>query len=404
MRARDEFYRVMADDLTNYGRESVLYQYLAEEQEKKAAGDGKKDRGESRGYQLWIRYYRRQLKAGEISPEDYLRLLLEVLLKKTQFARICGKLGEKYDGKRVVGYTSEDPEPLLQGMLEIVLGKRESAKKGDYMRDIRRAYDMLVGEESARINMLERLNREGFFEPPYGKLMKMTDAVLDVAVAYNIKEFFFDTAVEKQADYAVVKRPGASEAKEGGSRAERVDKSLKLIESYCEKRGKSLFGTGDRKDPGDIECEKLYRGLLEEGNEEVFVPLTIDRATGCGIYLIGKTYFEGSDTEESEDCCAYGVLYFDDDYGEGIKTGYHISNRFGEFQNYNEARFDGDWSYEKMRQDAEAAFQELNGAMPDGVPQIFRRYFEGEREETEALREEVREQTERQERELREKN
>ena len=41
----------------------------------------------------------------------------------------------------------------------------------------------------------------------------------------------------------------------------------------------SLFGMGSGKEPGDMECDRLYRSLLERGNEEVFVPLVIDQQT-----------------------------------------------------------------------------------------------------------------------------
>lgn len=58
-----------------------------------------------------------------------------------------------------------------------------------------------------------------------------------------------------------------------------------------------------------------------------------------------------------------------------------------------------------MRQEAEEAFKESNGAMPTGTPEIFRRYFlEAEDQETEEIREEIRRQTAEQERKLRREN
>ncbi len=89
MRARDEFYRALADDLTLYGNKSVLYEYLEAEQEKRAAG-GEKNPEKARSYQLRVRYYRKQLKEGAISPESYLKELFEVLVQKPQFAKSSG--------------------------------------------------------------------------------------------------------------------------------------------------------------------------------------------------------------------------------------------------------------------------------------------------------------------------
>lgn len=409
MRARDEFYRVLADDLTLYGNRSVLYEYLETEQEKRAAG-GEKNLEKARSYQLRIRYYRRQLKEGAISPENYLKELLEVLIQKPQFAKSPGKRNLKRDGERIVGYISEDPEPLIRELLRPVLAGAGSEERDGYMQEIRQVYGILDGRKgSAYKRMQAQLKGEGVLEPPYEKLMIVTDAVLDVALAYDIKEFFFDTAVEKQRDYTVVKRQKEAGEKAGGGRAERTDKSLKLMESYCLKRGKSLFGEGVGKESGDMECDRLYRSLRERENEEVFVPLVIDPQTGCSICLIGRAYFEEGDTPGSvwhrdlKESCAYGVLFFDNDFGEDIKTGYHISNSFGEFPNYNAARFEGEWCYEQMRQEAGEVFRESNGAMPAGIPEIFRRYFlEDTDREEEEIRREIRVQTEEQERMLRE--
>ena len=409
MRARDEFYRVLADDLTLYGNRSVLYEYLEAEQEKRAAG-GEKNPEKARSYQLRIRYYRRQLKEGAISPENYLKELLEVLIQKPQFAKSPGKRNQSRDGERILGYISEDPEPLIRELLRPVLAGPGAEERDGYMQEIRQVYGILDSRKGpAYKKMQAQLEDEGVLEPPYEKLMIVTDAVLDVALAYDIKEFFFDTAVEKQREYTVVKRQKEAGEKTGGGRAERTDKSLKLMESYCLKRGKSLFGEGAGKEPGDIECDRLYRSLRERENEEVFVPLVIDPQTGCSICLIGRAYFEEGDTpgsvrhRDQKESCAYGVLFFDNDFGEDIKTGYHISNRFGEFPNYNAARFEGEWCYEQMRQEAGEVFRESNGTMPAGIPEIFRRYFlEDTDQEEEEIRREIRVQIKEQERMLRE--
>lgn len=413
MNARDEFYRVLGDDLTLYGNKSVLYQYLDGEQEKRAVAGDKGDPRKARSYQLRIRFYRNQLKAGEISPAEYWKLLLEILIQKPQFGKRCGKPEKSLESKRMIGYTSKDPQPLLCEMTDIALGKEKSERKTGVAQKMKKVYDILSASQGeAYRDVTERMEKQGFWQPPYAKLMKLTDAVLDVALAYDIREFFFDTAVERQEGYSVVKRQ--KERGEGGSssRAERTDKSLKLIDDYCRKKGKTLFGSGQDggAEPKDMVCDALYRKLLEGGNEEVFVPLLVDRVTGCGIYLLGRAYFEESSGVTSgkrrtvQNSCAYGVMFLDNDYGEGIKTGYHINNEFGEFPDYNSARFKGDWSYEKARQDAEDTIRETNGKVPDGVPEEFRQYFEGDTDaEAEELREEIRRELTVRERELKER-
>lgn len=409
MDARDEFYTVLADDLTLYGKKSVLYQYLEQEQEKRALQGEEKEPGKARSYQLRIRYYRKQLKTGNLSPETYLKQLLEALDKKPQFGRQCGKPKKSLESSPVIGYSSRDPRPLLKKMADIVFAY-EDTKKMTTDQKIKAACDLLLQEEGTEYKKaMDRLCENGFWEPPYGDLMAITDAVLDVAVAYDIKEFFFGTVVEKTESYTVRKRQ-KSAGRDGGCRAKRTDKSLKLVDFYCRKRGKTLFGghaEGARM-PSDMDCDALYWELLREKNEKVFVPLLIDPVTGCGIYIIGKSYFEGEYTGRREkykrfkESCAYGVLYFDNDYGEGIKTGYHIYNEFGEFPDYNSARFDGAWSYEKIRQDMEESIKELNAKMPAGAPEIFRRYFADDTDqETELYAREIRQAVAECEKELR---
>lgn len=414
MNARDEFYRVLGDDLTLYADKSVLYRYLDGEQEKRAEAGDEKDLGRARSYQLRIRFYRRQLKAGELSPEEYWRLLLEILLQKPQFGKKCGKPEKSLESKRIIGYSSKDPQPLLCEMADIALGAENPGKKAGAGAKLKKVYDILnLGQGDEYRNLVERMGKRGLWQPPFTKLMELTDAVLDVAVAYDIREFFFDTAVEKQDGYSVAKRKSGYGEDRGSSRAERTDKSLRLIDYYCQKRGRTLFGSGGNEDaetaPRDMTCDTLYRKLLESGNEKVFVPLLVDRMTGCGIYLLGRVYFEENydkmhrNRRIEKSPCAYAVLFLDNDYGEEIRTGYHINNEFGEFPDYNAARFQGDWSYERARQEAEETIRETNGVVPDGVPEEFRGYFEADTDaEAEELRRETQRQLAERERELRE--
>lgn len=414
MSARDEFYKVLGDDLTLYGNKSVLYQYLDGEQEKRASIENKKDLGKARSYQLRIRFYRRQLKAGELSPEEYWRLLLEILIQKPQFSKQCGKSEKSLESKKIIGYASEDPQPLLCEIVDIALGAEKPGQKSGVGAKLKRVYDILdSGRGEEYRNLIERMGKRGLFKPPFTKLMKLTDVVLNVAVAYDIREFFFDTAVEKQDGYSVVKRKNGDGDDRGSSRAERTDKSLRLIDYYCRKKGRTLFGFGGDEEmetaPRDMACDALYRELLAGGNEEVFVPLLVDRMTGCGIYLLGRVYFEENYEEmpgsrqRKEASCAYAVMFLDNDYGEGIETGYHINNAFDEFPDYNAARFQGDWSYEKARQEAEEIIRETNGKLPKGAPKEFHRYFEADTDtEAEELRREVERQLAECEKELKE--
>lgn len=411
MDARDEFYRTLGEDLTLYGKKSVLYQYLEREQERKAAEGEPGELEKARSFQLRIRYYRRQLKSGALFPETYLKLLLGVLLQKPQFCKPCGKTEKGLESRRVVGYGSEDPRPLLQRLLLTAFGQEAAKDRGHPLPELRLAYEILDAGEGAKYEkMIGRLEERGILKLPCTELQALTDAVLDVALAYDIREFFFGTVVEQMEGYSVSKRkkkPGGSAER---SRAVRTDKSLKLLDFYCREKGKTLFGAGaDNAAPGDMECDALYRELLKSGNEKVFVPLLMDPATGCGICIIGKAYFMGNYSEEPwkyrkiTNCCAYGVLFLNDDYGYDVRMGYDIGNEFGQFPDFNSARFDGDLCYEKVRLEAEESIREANGKLPQGVSMKFRRYFSEEREpEEENDRQEILQAVADCERELRE--
>lgn len=400
MNARDEFYLALSDDLTQKGEQSILYKYLEEEQEKKVFRGEEGTVGGARSYQLRIRYFRKRLVNGEIALEEYLKQLLAILLQKPKFCKRCGKPEKSWESRKRIGYCSRDPEPLLEELVDAALGGRQLQNRDGLGQGMRRMADLLsAGNGSEYRNMIQRLSENGFWDVPFKKIMLLTDVVLDVAVAYEIKEFFYGTVVETLEDYSVSKRSKSQNKALTGTRPERIDKSLNLIDYYCRKKGKTLFGSGlSISAPGDEECDILYRKLLEGKNNQVFVPLLVDQATGCGIYIIGKAYFEGDYAENPdqyrrmEGSCAYGVLAFDNDSGQDIRTGYHINNRFGEFSSYNAARFLGDWSYEKARQDAADIMKESNGEMPEDVPEIFRKYFEeGADQETERYRREIRE-------------
>ena len=380
MNARDEFYVTLGENLTQKGRQSVLYRYLEEEQERKAANADPKTIDNARSYQLRLRYYRSRLREGELSPEEYIGRLLALLLQKPKFCKQCGKPEKSLESRKRIGYQSMNPEPYLEELLDTVLGYDRTEGNDNKTQDMQRAAALLNAKDTAAAT---RLREAHFPEEPYTKLMLLTDAVLDVAVAYDIKEFFFGTVVETLEEYPVSKRQKSPDKTLTGSRPERTDKSLKLIEYYCRKEGKTLFGSGADviREVHDTECDALYRKLLESGNEQVFVPLLVDGETGCGIYIIGRSYFEGSEdlqglAKEKDKCCAYGVIFFDNDSGEGVRSGYHINNPFCEFSCFNEARFRGDWSYEQARQDAIDMMREINGKMPEGVSDAFRKYFE----------------------------
>lgn len=398
MNARDEFYVTLGENLTRKGRQSVLYGYLEEEQEQKAANADAKTIDSARSYQLRLRYYRRQLREGALSPEEYIGRLLELLLQKPKFCKQCGKPEKSLESKKRIGYQSRNPEPYLEELLDTVLGYDRMEANGNKIQDMRQAAALLnTGEAAKDIAAVRRLREAHFLEEPYTKLMLLTEAVLDVAVAYDIREFFFGTVVETLEEYTVAKRQKSVDKALTGSRPERTDKSLKLIEYYCRKEGKTLFGSGADliKEVHDTECDALYRKLLESGNEQVFVPLLVDEETGCGIYIIGRSYFEGYEDlqeleKEKDKCCAYGVIFFDNDSGEDIRSGYHINNPFCEFSCFNEARFRGDWSYEQARQDALDMMRERNGKMPEGVSDAFRKYFEEEDREQAQEEQEIR--------------
>lgn len=411
MNARDEFYIILSDDLTRKGNKSVLYRFLDEEQERKADKENEANINGVRSFQIRIRFYRKQLKMGEITVEEYLKHFCSVLFQNPKYCKSCGKPEKSFNNSRRIGYCSKNPEPLLKELLDAALGDDWLKNENSITQGIKKLCMILNAKDSAEYrNTVEGLSRGKFLDGNFSKIMLITDAVLDVVIAYDIKEFFYGTAVEALDEYVITKRRKNSDKTISGGRPERIDKSLRLIDFYCRQEGKTLFGTENKDAPGDEECDLLYRKLLASENERVFIPLLVDNVTGCGIYIIGKAYFESEYADDLNQygkikkTCAYGVMFFDNDSGEEIRTGYHIYNRIEDFSSYNEVRFSGNWCYEKARQDASDIMKESNGKMPDGMSETFRKYFEAEADlESEILKQEVRKDVSDCEKELRRK-
>ena len=99
MSVKDDFYLALSEDLTKKGTQSVLYRYLDEEQEQRTVREEKKA-AFARSYQLRIRYYRKRLMEGSITPEEYVKQLFGLLLQKPKFCKQCGKTQEFFENGR----------------------------------------------------------------------------------------------------------------------------------------------------------------------------------------------------------------------------------------------------------------------------------------------------------------
>lgn len=409
MGAREEFYLKLNEDLILNRKASVLYEYIEEEQEARA---GKGDLSDARSYQLRIRYQRKRYRNEEITPLEYLVEILDILNQSPKLCRRCGKetswvkefqafeQSGVAESRRQTEYVSDNPEQDIRELLKAVY--EELPSEMDIQQTLKELLETLQspGNNSYR-KAIEGLEEGGYLCPNSTKVEKLVNTVLDVAVAYDVREFFSGIDL----DGSKVKRS----KKGAGKRAERVDKTLYLLDKYCKRKGISLFQPTATSRASAMEYNTLLEVMDEEGDRDLFLPVYVDADTGCGIYILGLNHFDIYEQhqihqkgkraakmrkEEYRDRnCIFVVTDYEPDKRAKASLQYveqYVYNSDNTYMDYVGAR-------EDLKLARNVALDEMreifNGS---GIPEFIRHYKydglydEAEFEEDEAVREETR--------------
>lgn len=269
-RIRDEFYRNIQTDYRLFESDSVIFQFFREEHERMYRQFLEKKRnGPAPGsYLLRLREQTELLREGKEASETFVRQLFLILNGRR--ALYQDSLG-----------TGSAPGDFLKPLAAVCLGVEEEQLSGRMQRcigELAKAWEKEEDWERARGGIRERLERSPFAAPPCGELLEIAETVMERATHMEIREFFYD------AGY-----PLTSEGKK--TRGRRMDKTLCLLEAYCEKKGYALFD--DRRKLRDADCGTFFNGLNRGiARRDIFFPLKVDARTGCGLYIIGRDLYQ----------------------------------------------------------------------------------------------------------------
>ena len=366
---RDDFYRSIRTDYRLFESDSVIFRFFREEQERlyrQFLEKKKNGTADAQGSYLFrLQEHMELLREGKEAPEAFVRQLFLILNGRR--ALYQDSLG-----------TENDPGDFLRPLLAVCLGTEEKELQGRMQRYIRELAESWEKESEA---IGERLRESPFAEPPWELLSELGETVLERAAHMEIRAFFYD------AGY-----PLTEERKK--NRARRMDKTLCLLEAYCGEKGYALFD--DRKRFSDGECEAFFRGLnREDGRRDMFFPLKVDSRTGCALYIIGRSLYQGNHPgypekkeilrkeerkpgrgmragkgKRPERVCCYGVLRASTDVQAGT-VGYVLDDgdAFGSLEvacNAYQEACDEAW---------EEICENFRRSMPPDCPQVFRDYF-----------------------------
>lgn len=145
---------------------------------------------------------------------------------------------------------------------------------------------------------------------------------------------------------------------------------------YEKDRGKTVSGTPDgiAINDGYVEkCWKLYDGLLDEEQDDVFIPLCFDVRSGAGIYIIGSERFIGTDIEFDDiPCCIFISSFFNVDSCDYDNEEMLLAMQFTRAESVHEA-------FDMFRKNGTAFFRHYpneNNRLPENADKCFNIFFD----------------------------
>ena len=275
---------------------------------------------------------------GELNQNQYFEQLLQMLL----------------DNKKL--HLSKESRQII-----LCYGKRLT--KEEAFAGIRKEQDMLF----QMIQILQEKENTSISLQD-ATLRKITSEIQDMILKQDINTFLYDAGFETSQE-----KPSTSRKK---------DRSMDMLDAFCEEEGISLFGQqaaalSKTKNPFNEQymedCDRLLQLLNEKKRNHVFLPVMVDPATGVGIYIIGRAHFKGNiETQRKiKNCCGYGLVSFtgvDDENG----MVFSIDMDVYDISNLKEAK---EWLETSARPDAFEQYQDYNKTLPNGAPKVFQSYF-----------------------------
>lgn len=164
--------------------------------------------------------------------------------------------------------------------------------------------------------------------------------------------------------------------------------ALDMIDAWYSMQGDDITIAAGGTENFDPEAyQQLYEFLNKIGSTSVLIPVRLDNETGMGIYIVGRDHYTEFPYENSRQACGIGLLtdWFSDYEADPeermdelrLSLAVGTMEEPADYPNIEEAN---KW-YTRLYgrdEDRYGFFRECNGAVPDGLPQRFKRYFEAE--------------------------
>lgn len=385
--AKDAFYHKLQNDYRLLGTDSVIYRFIQEEQERLYQQYQSSSPAKKGSSLIQLRLHFDALTAAKETPMEYIENLLHILSSRPVLYQ---------------NSTETDALELLVPFAAIGLGDTERNLPGntssgsiskrqlqEYLTELTRWFDQKLPD-------IYRNYAESIYtREPYHALRDITRAICSNAIHVEVKAFFYDAGYRlsdkcygdiREADagekHQCQKRVCDSKVKKAGQgRNPRVDKTLSLLDTYCQSNRLSLFHSGPNASLED--CRKLFTLLSNEGNRNVLVPLLVDSRTGCALYIVGKNFYEDfyrhcgtadmvRDYQRSDSACAYGILRFTKDSPSGdFVLGYTLSDWFDEYASLEEAITEYENECSSILVEISESY---NQTLPAGSPEVFQVY------------------------------
>ncbi len=426
---KEQMYRDLREDLELYERwrrsekkdipnpqakEAILCRFLRQEKEA--------DMG------LVIRRHRLALANTEQKedPEEYYQRADLYRTRVVEYLKRNPKIlktpDEKYSFEVLAGKTGTAieeivllTEKLAQSILLFCEGK---GRKNAYVA-VREVYlDYQIGQCSLQ-QVLDRLrevyNRQYVVCEEYKKVLKskrsvsegglrgirvdmLVEELLTAILVMQAKAVLYDAGFpyehkERTKDGIVQESAEQIDYKDNGRRR---DSALDLVSLYVEAKGNSFYkegmSAGNRQTAGSFDddfklhCMKTFQILQNEKRDKVCLPLYVENKTGSGIYIVGKKLLDAIELKKAERkksdwkqlYCHFCYLYNLEIKEEGEYSGFSvlISTEYICGDDIDSVIRE----FQDARMEKYGAFQEQNGAFPEGLDEKYKLFFRKSRQ------------------------
>lgn len=217
---------------------------------------------------------------------------------------------------------------------------------------------------------------------PLQTLYDLTEQMLQTVIKTDAAAWLYDAGYP-----VIVERKGERIP----VRPRKIDHTMELIDEFYRERGKA-FDSRPNTEFSLTESENDINRLFElldkdKKRAKVVVPITIDAATGAGLYIVGTECFRNCSRKfrayKEEHSCCYNVIIpteYRDFGGSGI---FYQMDDNEELQIYESGRLDEAYTYFSAIIDlaseeegyAYFLYQDINSDPPEGCPEAYLKYF-----------------------------